>query len=73
MKGSIWVTRPAMVHYVDAARRTCSRWPKELFDHVLAGKHQERAQAGASRSAEAAEAHRALESRRTTGATVLVP
>jgi NADPH2:quinone reductase len=45
---------------------------KELFDLVLAG----RIRSEPSRTyplADAAEAHRALESRRTTGATVLVP
>ncbi|TAN12989.1 MAG: quinone oxidoreductase [Burkholderiaceae bacterium] len=69
--GSLWMTRPAMVHYI---------WPrahmldmaKELFDHVLAGRivsdvRQEFA------LADAAEAHRALESRKTVGATVLIP
>jgi NADPH2:quinone reductase len=44
----------------------------ELFDHVLAGRIR-----GEPNQvyplAEAAEAHRALESRRTVGATVLVP
>jgi NADPH2:quinone reductase len=44
----------------------------ELFDLVLAGKIRgEPKQMFAL--ADAAEAHRALESRRTTGATVLVP
>jgi len=45
---------------------------KELFDLVLAGKIRSEP----SRTyalAEAADAHRALESRQTTGATVLVP
>jgi NADPH2:quinone reductase len=45
---------------------------KELFDHVLAGRIQgEPKQEFAL--ADAAAAHRALESRQTTGATVLVP
>jgi NADPH2:quinone reductase len=44
----------------------------ELFGHVLAGRiASEPKQTFAL--AEAAEAHRALESRRTVGATVLVP
>ena len=44
----------------------------ELFGHVLAGRITgEPKQSFAL--ADAAEAHRALESRRTTGATVLVP
>jgi NADPH2:quinone reductase len=71
MKGSIWVTRPAMVHYA-LPRAHMLEMARELFGHVLAGRitgepKQE------YRLEEAAEAHRALESRRTTGATVLVP
>jgi NADPH2:quinone reductase len=71
VKGSIWVTRPAMVHYA-TPRSQMLAMADELFDHVLAGRisgepKQEFA------LADAAEAHRALESRRTTGATVLIP
>jgi NADPH:quinone reductase len=71
VKGSIWVTRPAMVHYA-APRSQMLAMADELFDHVRAGRIS-----GAPKQqfalADAAEAHRALESRRTTGATVLVP
>ena len=71
VKGSIWVTRPAMVHYI-MPRSHMLAMADELFGHVLAGRivgepKQEFA------LADAADAHRALESRRTTGATVLVP
>lgn len=71
VKGSIWLTRPAMVHYA-TPRSHMLAMAGELFDHVRAGritgepKQQYRLE-------EAAEAHRALESRKTTGATVLVP
>jgi NADPH:quinone reductase len=71
VKGSIWVTRPAMMHYI-MPRSHMLAMAKEVFDHVLGGrisgepKQQYRLE-------EAAEAHRALESRKTTGATVLVP
>ena len=71
VKGSIWVTRPAMMHYA-TPRAQMLAMAAELFEHVLAGritgepKQQYRLE-------DAAEAHRALESRRTTGATVLVP
>ena len=71
MKGSIWVTRPAMIHYA-TPRSQMLAMADELFGHVLAGritgepKQQYRLE-------DAAEAHRALESRQTTGATVLVP
>jgi NADPH2:quinone reductase len=71
VKGSIWLTRPAMVHYA-TPRSHMLAMADELFGHVLAG----RIKGEPSRTytlAEAAEAHRALESRRTTGATVLVP
>ena len=71
VKGSIWVTRPAMVHYA-TPRPHMLAMADELFGHVLAGRIQgEPKQQFAL--AEAADAHRALESRRTTGATVLVP
>jgi NADPH2:quinone reductase len=71
VKGSIWVTRPAMVHYA-TPRANMLAMAKELFDLVLAGKiAAEPRQTFAL--ADAAEAHRALESRKTTGATVLVP
>ena len=71
VKGSIWVTRPAMMHYI-MPRSHMLAMADELFGHVLAGRI-----AGEPKQqfalADAADAHRALESRRTTGATVLVP
>jgi NADPH2:quinone reductase len=70
-KGSLWVTRPAMVHYA-TPRSHMLAMATELFEHVLAGRIK-----GEPRQefalADAAEAHRALESRRTIGATVLLP
>ena len=44
----------------------------ELFGHVLAGRIVSELQQSFA-LADAAEAHRALEGRKTTGATVLVP
>ncbi len=71
VKGSLWVTRPAMIHYA-TPRPHMLAMANELFDLVLAGKiTSEPKQTFAL--ADAAEAHRALESRKTTGATVLVP
>ncbi len=71
VKGSIWVTRPAMIHYA-TPRPHMLAMADELFGHVLAGRITgEPKQQFAL--AEAAEAHRALEARQTTGATVLVP
>jgi NADPH2:quinone reductase len=71
MKGSIWLTRPAMIHYA-TPRAHMLDMAREVFDWVLAGQIvSEPSQTFAL--ADAAEAHRALESRRTVGATVLVP
>jgi NADPH2:quinone reductase len=70
-KGSLWVTRPAMMHYAQP-RAHMLEMAQELFDLVLAGEiSAEPKQTFAL--ADAAAAHRALESRKTTGATVLVP
>lgn len=70
-KGSIWLTRPAMVHYI-YPRAHMLDMARELFDHVLAGRIVSEPQQVFA-LADAAEAHRALEGRKTTGATVLVP
>jgi len=70
-KGSLWVTRPAMIHYA-TPRSHMLAMADELFGLVLAGKIRSEPQRVLS-LAEAAQAHRALESRQTTGATVLVP
>lgn len=70
-KGSLWLTRPAMVHYA-TPRAHMLAMAEELFAHVVAGRiFSEPRQEFAL--ADAAQAHRALESRQTTGATVLVP
>src|SRR6516225_10902437 len=70
-KGSPWVTRPAMIDYI-TPRAHMLAMAKELFDLVLAGKiRSEPSQIFGL--AEAADAHRALEARKTVGATVLVP
>jgi NADPH:quinone reductase len=70
-KGSLWLTRPAMMHYIQP-RAHMLEMAKELFDLVLAGKiRSEPNQTFALE--DAAEAHRALEARKTVGATVLVP
>jgi NADPH2:quinone reductase len=71
MKGSLWVTRPAMVDYA-LPRPNMLKMADELFDLVLKGQIvSEPKQTFAL--AEAADAHRALESRQTVGATILVP
>jgi NADPH2:quinone reductase len=70
-KGSLWVTRPAMMHYA-TPRAHMLEMAHELFQLVLAGRITSEPKQVLS-LAEASEAHRALESRQTTGATVLVP
>jgi len=71
MRGSLWITRPAMVDYA-LPRPNMLKMADELFDLVLKGQIvSEPKQTFAL--AEAAEAHRALESRQTVGATILVP
>ena len=45
VKGSIWVTRPAMIHYA-TPRSQMLAMADELFGHVLAGTHHRRAEAG---------------------------
>ncbi|MBS0499451.1 MAG: quinone oxidoreductase [Burkholderiaceae bacterium] len=71
VKGSIWMTRPAMMHYIQP-RAHMLDMARELFDHVLAGRITSEPQQTFA-LADAAQAHRALESRKTVGATVLMP
>jgi NADPH2:quinone reductase len=69
--GSLFLTRPTMGDYSDspADRRAAAQ---RLFDMILSGKLQvEIGQTFAL--ADAAQAHRALEGRTTTGSTVLLP
>jgi NADPH2:quinone reductase len=68
-KGSLFLTRPTLYDYI-ATREELERAASELFDVVTNGKVKvEIAQRFPLR--QAAEAHRALEGRRTTGSTVL--
>jgi NADPH2:quinone reductase len=70
-KGSLYVTRPTLVTY-NAAREDLLASAKALFDVVQSGAVKiEINQTFALR--DAAEAHRALEGRRTTGSTLLLP
>ena len=70
-RGSLFLTRPAIMHYM-AKREDLVAGAEELFEAV---------RSGAVRPAvnhlyplsEAAEAHRMIEARKTTGATVLLP
>ena len=70
-KGSLFLTRPRLGDYV-LTREELEATARDLFDVLAKGVVRVRVdQTFALR--DAAEAHRALESRRTTGATVLVP
>jgi NADPH2:quinone reductase len=70
-EGSLYLTRPTIRHY--AADRDELLWrARELFDAVLAGRLDVRVGARYP-LAEAAEAHRALEGRATTGKVLVVP
>jgi NADPH2:quinone reductase len=70
-KGSLWVTRPAMMHYIFPRSHMLSM-ADEVFDMVLTGKIKSEASQTFPLSA-AAEAHKVLESRQTMGSTVLLP
>ncbi|MFC6282542.1 MULTISPECIES: quinone oxidoreductase family protein [Polaromonas] len=70
-KGSLWVTRPAMMHYI-MPRAHMLEMADEVFGMVLEGKIKSEASQTFPLEA-AADAHRALESRKTVGATVLLP
>ena len=70
-RGSLFVTRPALFHYISTAARLNAA-AKELFDVV--GRGVVKIPIGQRyKLADAAQAHRDLESRRTTGCTVLIP
>jgi NADPH2:quinone reductase len=71
VKGSLWLTRPAMMHYA-APRSQMLAMAEEVFAMVRAGKIVSEPRQFFP-LADASEAHRALESRKTMGATVLVP
>jgi len=71
LKGSLFLTRPAMAHYIQP-REHMLEMADEVFSLVKAGPIVSEPKQIFS-LADAAQAHRALESRATTGATVLVP
>jgi NADPH2:quinone reductase len=70
-KGSLYVTRPTLMGYV-AKRDELVAAAKELFDLVLAGKIRINPRQTYALK-DAAQAHRDLEGRKTTGSTVLLP
>jgi NADPH:quinone reductase len=70
MKGSLYLTRPALADYIsDPAEKAALA--AELFEHVMSGRiridiHQRYA------LAQAVTAHQDLESRKTTGSSIFV-
>jgi NADPH2:quinone reductase len=68
-KGSLYLTRPTLFHYV-ATREQLERSANELFEVVTSGKVKIEVQQRFPLK-DAAEAHRQLEARKTTGSTIL--
>jgi NADPH2:quinone reductase len=70
-KGSLFMTRPTLVTYV-AARADLEARSKSLFDVVKSGKVKIEISAR-YKLADAAQCHRDLEGRKTTGSVILQP
>jgi NADPH2:quinone reductase len=70
-RGSLYVTRPTTGHYF-GDKASLRRTMAAVFDAVLAGKIRPAINQRFPLE-KAADAHRALEARETTGATVLLP
>ena len=68
-KGSLYLTRPTLFHYI-ASREQLENSARELFDIVGKGKVKIEVQQRFALK-DAAEAHRALQARKTTGSTIL--
>lgn len=70
-KGSLWLTRPSLVHYTATRAELCQR-AEELFGWITAGKLRVRIDRTYP-LAEAAGAHGALAGRQTMGKVLLIP
>ncbi|MGH8675618.1 MAG: quinone oxidoreductase family protein [Burkholderiales bacterium] len=70
-KGSLFLTRPTLMTYT-ASREDLEATSKSLFDIVLSGKVKIEISAR-YKLADAQQAHRDLEGRKTTGSVILVP
>jgi NADPH2:quinone reductase len=68
-KGSLYLTRPTLYHYI-ATRQQLEQSAKELFEIVSSGKVKIEVKQRFPLK-DAAEAHRALQGRKTTGSTIL--
>ncbi len=70
-KGSLFLTRPTLIHHIASAEELRAR-AKDLFEWVSAGKLKLRLEHEYTLK-DAAEAHKALEGRKTTGKVLLIP
>jgi len=70
-KGSLFLTRPSLPHYISEREELLAR-ARELFDWIIAGKLKLCIDKSLPLS-QAAEAHRLLEARQTTGKVLLIP
>jgi NADPH2:quinone reductase len=70
-KGSLFLTRPTLVNYI-AARSELQQRASDLFGWITSGSLRLRIEFE-FRLKDAAEAHRALEGRKTTGKVLLIP
>ncbi|WP_028957092.1 quinone oxidoreductase [Sulfitobacter sp. 20_GPM-1509m] len=68
-KGSLKITRPSIFTHI-ADHKTCQQMAQHLFDKVLSGDVEIRIDQRFALK-DVAEAHRALEARKTTGSTIL--
>jgi NADPH2:quinone reductase len=68
-KGSLYLTRPTLFHYI-ATRQQLEQSARELFEVVASGKVKVEVQQRFALK-DAADAHRALQDRKTTGSTIL--
>ena len=68
-KGSLYLTRPTLFHYI-ASRQQLEQSARELFEVVGSGKVKIEVQQRFALK-DAADAHRALQGRKTTGSTIL--
>jgi NADPH2:quinone reductase len=70
-KGSLFVTRPSLVHYI-ATRQELEHRSSDVFNMIVAGKLKLRV-GQVYKLEEVQQAHRDLEGRKTTGKILLVP
>jgi NADPH2:quinone reductase len=70
-KGSLFFTRPSLVHHIATRQELVAR-SQELFDWIQTGRLRLRMEHEFPLE-QAADAHRALEGRRTTGKVLLIP